>query len=122
MKASRSGAPSDSRTASRRAVRANLLSRGPSRTGSGGEPATTATPYGYITGMSESETIHEYAVAGMTCEHCVRSVTEEVGEVAGVRDVDVDLASGRLVVRGDASDDAVRAAVAAAGYELLHEP
>jgi copper chaperone len=68
--------------------------------------------------MSQSETIREYAVAGMTCEHCARSVAEEVLEIAGVRDVDVDLASGRLVVRGDASDDAVRAAVAAAGYEL----
>ena len=32
-----------------------------------------------------------YAVAGMTCEHCVRSVTEEVSEVPGVTGVDVDL-------------------------------
>jgi len=39
-----------------------------------------------------------YVVAGMTCEHCVRSVTEEVSEVAGVTQVDVDLASGALVV------------------------
>jgi copper chaperone len=65
-----------------------------------------------------SEPIHEYAVAGMTCEHCVRSVTEEVSAVAGVQDVEVELASGRLVVRGDVSADAVRAAVADAGYEL----
>ena len=33
-----------------------------------------------------------YAVAGMTCEHCVRSVTEEVSEVPGVTAVEVDLA------------------------------
>ena len=92
--------------------------QGPSRIGSGGEPATSSTPYGYISGMSKSETVHEYAVAGMTCEHCARSVTEEVLGVTGVRDADVDLASGRLVVRGDASDDAVRVAVAAAGYAL----
>ena len=60
----------------------------------------------------------EYIVNGMTCHHCVLSVTEEVGDVAGVQDVDVQLASGRLVVRGDAADDAIRAAVAEAGYEV----
>ena len=60
----------------------------------------------------------EYTVHGMTCDHCVLSVTEEVAEVTGVRGVDVDLASGRLVVRGDADDDAIRGAVAEAGYEV----
>jgi copper chaperone CopZ len=61
----------------------------------------------------------EYIVSGMTCEHCRLSVTEEVSEVEGVDDVQVDLESGRMVVRGDAfSDEAVHAAVAEAGYEL----
>jgi copper chaperone len=47
-------------------------------------------------------------------------VTEEVSELAGVRQVDVELASGRLVVRGaDVRDDAVRAAVGDAGYEVI---
>jgi copper chaperone len=65
------------------------------------------------------ETVREYTVNGMTCDHCVLSVTEEVGEVAGVEQVDVELASGRLVVRGTGiSDDAVKAAVAEAGYEV----
>jgi len=60
-----------------------------------------------------------YAVAGMTCEHCVLSVREEVSEVPGVRDVEVDLVSGRLTVRGDdVSDAAVADAVAEAGYEV----
>jgi copper chaperone len=60
-----------------------------------------------------------YAVEGMTCEHCVRSVTEEVAEVPGVAAVEVDLASGRMVVRGAAVDDAaVRAAVDEAGYAV----
>ena len=59
----------------------------------------------------------EYTVQGMSCHHCVLSVTEEVADVAGVQDVDVDLASGRLVVRGVAEDAAVLAAVAEAGYE-----
>jgi copper chaperone len=62
-----------------------------------------------------------YAVSGMTCEHCVRSVTEEVSEVPGVTAVDVDLASGRVTVSGDADAAAVRAAVAEAGYEVVGE-
>ena len=61
----------------------------------------------------------EYLVEGMTCAHCVASVREEVGEVAGVRAVDVELESGRLTVTGEGVDDAaVRAAVAGAGYEV----
>ncbi|MFD2416069.1 heavy-metal-associated domain-containing protein [Amycolatopsis pigmentata] len=61
-----------------------------------------------------------YTVKGMTCGHCVASVTEEVGEIAGVRDVDVDLATGRLTVASDAPIPAERiaAAVTEAGYVL----
>ena len=60
-----------------------------------------------------------YAVNGMTCDHCVLSVTEEVSEVAGVERVEVDLASGRLLVQGSGfADAAVRGAVAEAGYEV----
>lgn len=60
-----------------------------------------------------------YTVQGMTCAHCVASVTEEISEVAGVDEVRVDLASGRVVVVGDAEDAAVRAAVDEAGYEVV---
>lgn len=61
-----------------------------------------------------------YTVAGMTCGHCRSAVTEEVTEVAGVADVDVDLETGRLTVRGEGFDDAgVRDAVAEAGYEVV---
>ena len=60
-----------------------------------------------------------YTVSGMTCDHCVASVHEEVSEVAGVAAVDVELSSGRLTVTGDAIDDvAIQAAVAEAGYEV----
>ena len=61
-----------------------------------------------------------YTVTGMTCGHCVGAVTEEVTRVPGVTAVDVDLASGRLTVTSDTpvDDDAVRAAVDEAGYEL----
>ncbi len=60
-----------------------------------------------------------YVVAGMSCEHCVRSVTEEVAEVTGVTAVAVDLAAGRVTVTGaGVQDEAVREAVAEAGYEV----
>jgi copper chaperone len=61
----------------------------------------------------------DYTVEGMTCSHCVLSVREEVSEVPSVSAVDVDLASGRMTITGqDIDDDAVRAAVADAGYEV----
>ena len=61
----------------------------------------------------------EFTVQGMTCNHCVMSVTEEVSEVEGVDSVDVDLASGRLAVAGDGfTDEQIKAAVEEAGYEV----
>jgi copper chaperone len=63
-------------------------------------------------------TTSTYTVTGMTCGHCVASVTEEVSEVAGVQDVQVDLGSGRMVVTGEADAAAVRAAVEEAGYSV----
>jgi copper chaperone len=60
-----------------------------------------------------------YAVQGMTCEHCVRSVTEEVSEVPGVTAVAVDLPTGKLTVDGDVDDAAIRAAVVEAGYQVV---
>lgn len=61
-----------------------------------------------------------FTVVGMTCGHCASSVTEEVTEIAGVSNVDVDLASGNVTVTASEpiSDDAVRAAVEEAGYSL----
>jgi copper chaperone CopZ len=61
-----------------------------------------------------------YTVTGMTCGHCVASVTEEVQEISGVTDVQVDLAGGALSVTSSQpiDDEAVRAAVDEAGYQL----
>ena len=61
-----------------------------------------------------------YTVSGMTCGHCVSSVTEEVTQVPGVTDVTVDLATGGLTVASetDVDDAAVRAAVEEAGYQV----
>lgn len=61
-----------------------------------------------------------YTVTGMSCDHCVRAVTTEVGRLPGVTRVEVDLARGRVTVTSDQplAEDAVRAAVDEAGYEL----
>lgn len=61
-----------------------------------------------------------YTVTGMTCEHCVRSVTEEITEIGGVTEVAVDLPTGAVTVtsKQQLDDDAVRAAVEEAGYQL----
>lgn len=62
-----------------------------------------------------------YTVSGMTCEHCVASVTEEVGEIAGVDAVNVDLPTGKVTVTSESPLDpeTVRAAVDEAGYQLV---
>jgi copper chaperone CopZ len=57
----------------------------------------------------------DFTVSGMTCQHCVASVTEEVTALSGVTAVDVDLAGGRLHVVGDVTAEQVQAAVAEAG-------
>lgn len=61
-----------------------------------------------------------YTVTGMSCEHCVNAVTGELSELPGVADVTVDLGTGVVTVTSDAPlpEDAVRAAVDEAGYEL----
>jgi copper ion binding protein len=61
-----------------------------------------------------------YQVEGMTCGHCVRAVESEVAAVANVTAVEVELETGRVTVtsEGPVDEQAVRAAVAEAGYEV----
>ena len=64
-----------------------------------------------------------YKVMGMTCGHCAAAVTEEVSQIPGVRNVEVDLPQGAVTVTSErALDEAVVAsAVGDAGYELAGE-
>jgi copper chaperone len=61
-----------------------------------------------------------YTVTGMTCSHCVASVTEEISEIDGVTGVAVDLPTGAVTVSSDRPIDEaeVRTAVEEAGYQL----
>ncbi|MGP3933869.1 heavy-metal-associated domain-containing protein [Nonomuraea sp. KM88] len=67
-------------------------------------------------------TTSTYTVKGMTCGHCVSSVKEEVSEVTGVANVEVDLATGLLTVDSDGLIDSAKiiAAVEEAGYEVAN--
>lgn len=58
----------------------------------------------------------EFQVDGMTCGHCIRSVTEAVRGVDPVAAVDVDLATGRVRIGSDAAPDRLTAAIVAEGY------
>ena len=66
-------------------------------------------------------TTNEFQVTGMHCGHCESAVREEVAKVAGVEQIDVSAASGRLLISASAPLDeaAVLAAVAEAGYEAV---
>ena len=61
-----------------------------------------------------------YTVTGMTCEHCVASVTEELTALADVTGVAVDLATGSVTVTSERwlSTQEVTEAVTEAGYKL----
>jgi copper chaperone CopZ len=61
-------------------------------------------------------------VNGMTCEHCARSVTEEIGALSGVRSVDVTVSSGSVTILSDRELDGadIAAAVTEAGYVLVN--
>ena len=65
-------------------------------------------------------TTQTWTVTGMTCGHCVASVTEEVQEIPGVTAVDVVLGNGAVTVTSEQplAEDAVREAVEEAGYQL----
>jgi copper ion binding protein len=74
----------------------------------------TSTPRTFVGSTTVS-------VRGMTCGHCERAVTTEVGRVEGVRDVAVDLAAGTVTVTVDRPVDRaeIAAAVDEAGYTLV---
>lgn len=74
--------------------------------------------------MTDSTTdnpVAVYTVSGMTCGHCVKSVTEEVGGTAGITGVDVELATGKVTVTSDAplTEVDVKAAAEQEGYQLV---
>jgi copper chaperone len=62
-----------------------------------------------------------FDVAGMTCDHCARSVGKEIGKIDGVESVDIDLVNGLVTVTSTAEVDRseIATAVDEAGYALV---
>ena len=63
-----------------------------------------------------------FTVSGMTCQHCVDTVTRAVGALPGAGAVSVDLARGEVTVGGAPDPAAVRTAIAEEGYEVTGAP
>jgi copper chaperone len=61
-------------------------------------------------------------VKGMSCQHCVMSVTKALGQLEGIKNVQVDLANGE--VRFDNSKEIasnrIEKVIQDAGYEVVH--
>ncbi|MEY2673099.1 MAG: hypothetical protein RLZZ508_976 [Actinomycetota bacterium] len=66
-------------------------------------------------------TTTQIKVSGMTCGHCVNSVTEELQTISGVTQVNVDLESGNITIESGTELDAdqIEAAIKEAGYEVV---
>ena len=68
-------------------------------------------------GPTLQETV--FSVPAMTCRHCVRAISAQVRDVRGVVALEADTTARTIRVQGAADPDAVRSAIAAAGYEAL---
>lgn len=65
----------------------------------------------------------EIKISGMTCGHCVASVTEELKEIEGVQDVDVlldanGISTATVTSTSNLSEESIRTAVDEAGYTV----
>ncbi len=63
-------------------------------------------------------TTRTYDVPGISCGHCKAAIEEEVGQLDGIIEVDVDVDSRKVTVTGEVDDDAIHTAVEEAGYEV----
>lgn len=61
-----------------------------------------------------------YRVPDVSCQHCVKAITDELTKIEGVEDVGVDLDTKLVTVRhnGSVSDEALRAGIEEAGYDI----
>lgn len=62
---------------------------------------------------------HELQVKGMSCQHCVKAVTQALQARDADAQVSVDLPAGKVSVRTQLSREATAAAITDEGYEVL---
>lgn len=60
-------------------------------------------------------------IEGMTCQHCVMSVTKALAAIPGLRDIKVDLEKGEAIFEnlGGVPKENIREAVEKAGYKVI---
>ncbi len=61
-------------------------------------------------------------VKGMSCQHCVMSVTKALGQLEGIQNVQVDLAKGEVRFDNpkEIASSRIEKAIGDAGYEVIH--
>ncbi|MFC8344571.1 heavy-metal-associated domain-containing protein [Streptomyces sp. NPDC057280] len=74
-----------------------------------------------MTAQSDTQVTTVYKVSGMSCGHCEGSVSGEISELPGVSSVKAVASTGEVTVvsAAELDDEAVRAAVDEAGFELV---
>jgi copper chaperone CopZ len=73
-----------------------------------------------MTAQTDTPVTTVYKVSGMSCGHCEGAVSGEISEIPGVSAVTAVAATGEVTVTSAAplDEEAVRAAVDEAGFEL----
>lgn len=64
------------------------------------------------------QNVVKYIVEGMNCNHCRTNAEKALQQVEGVESATVDLASKEAVVKGSATEEQLRQAIEAIGFEL----
>jgi copper chaperone len=70
--------------------------------------------------FNKEKIMYEFLVEGMSCGHCVKSVTKSLQEVDATAAVTVDLATQRIKVESAVELPKLAAAIVDAGYPVLH--
>lgn len=58
-------------------------------------------------------------IKGMSCQHCVASVTKALEELPGISDVQVNLDSGEALYQGEVDEQKIRQAIDNIGFEVI---
>ncbi|MCX2727906.1 heavy-metal-associated domain-containing protein [Thermomicrobium sp. 4228-Ro] len=61
-----------------------------------------------------------YRVPDVSCQHCIRAITEELRKIEGIQDIEVDLTSKtvRVVSEETVPDERIRSGIEEAGYTI----
>lgn len=69
--------------------------------------------------LNTTDMTKEYQIKGMNCPHCQAAVKKAISGVNGVKEVEVNLSTGKAVVEGEASAEVIAEAVRGAGFDIV---